>query len=255
MKNDESLKYKKEFAIHSYEVNRFGQASLCSIFNFLNEIAWEHAQVLNWGFEALKNHRLFWVLSRISVQIEKYPLWQEKIIVKTWPCGTDGMFAYREFQLENTAGEIIIRASSAWLILDLDTKRIFRLGTLRNDFPNLTEEPSIKRPERIKIQEHVNSLSFEAVHFTDIDINQHFNSVRFVERALNNIGIEFLDHHEVNYMEVNYLKEGLPDDRIAVSRVNISNKEEIISLVRESDQADLCIIKIGWKQRLPSIIE
>ncbi len=249
MSHNETLKYEKEFVVHSYEVNRFGQASLCSIFNFLNEIAWEHAQKLNWGFDALKNHHLFWVLSRISLQIEKYPKWQEKFTLHTWPRGTDGMYAYREFRGESSTGETIFRASSAWLILDLDTKRIFRLGNLRDEFPNLTDEMDIERPEKIKLQGHSSELSFEPVHFTDIDVNQHFNSVRFVERALNRIGIDFLNQHEAQQMEVNYLKEGLPEDRLAVSRTNITDSEDLITLVRESDEADLCAIRIKWRQR------
>lgn len=243
------MKYQKSIYIHSYETNRFGNSSLGSIFNFLIEIAWEHAQKLNWGFDKLKDNNLFWVLSRIYIEVEKYPKWQDELTLQTWPMGTDGVYAYREFAILNSKGETIVKASSAWLILEMESKQIFRLREYINKFPNFSDEMSCRRPMRIKISKKANGLKFQPVQYTDLDVNQHFNSVKYVERALNHFGIDFLDQHEVASIEINYAKEGLPEDSLAVSRINISEAEDLVSLVRESDMQDLCAMKICWKRK------
>lgn len=243
------IKHQKEFAIHSYETNRYGNASLSSIFNFLIEIAWEHAQVLDWGFDALKRNNYFWVLSRMYIKIEKYPRWQDKVTVKTWPTGTESIYAFREYEVINPEGEVIIRASSAWLILDLDTKRIIRPDSLSDSFQKFAQHKICRYPDRFKANGKAEDLQFSPVLFTDLDINQHFNSVKFVERALNFYGIDFLNENIVSEIEVNYLKEGMPEDSIAVSLIQISENEDMVSLVRESDQIDLCIMKITWKRK------
>lgn len=243
------MRYQKEFVVHSYETNRFGNASLSSIFNLLIEVAWEHAQKLDWGFDALKSNNYFWVLSRIYIKIEKYPRWQEKLTIDTWATGTDSIYAFREYAIKNEEGEVIIRASSAWLILDLESKRIVKPGTLTTSFQKLAQSETCRYPAKIKMPAQDKDLDFVPVVFTDLDINQHFNSVKYVERALNNFGICFLNKHEVSEIEINYLKEGLPEDSLAISSIAISENENLVSLVRETDKANLCTMKINWRAK------
>ncbi|HBL76311.1 MAG: hypothetical protein A2W90_09540 [Bacteroidetes bacterium GWF2_42_66] len=243
------MRYKKDFTIHSYETNRFGKASLSSVFNFLIEIAWEHAQKLDWGFDALRSNNLFWVLSRVFIQVEKYPEWQEKVTVETWPTGTEGIYAFREYAITNEQNEVIIRASSAWLILDQESKRIIRPDSLTDNFRNFAQSKICRYPVKIKTNGRSENLVFAPVNFTDLDVNQHFNSVKFVERALNSFEISFLSRNKVIEIEVNYLKEGLPQDSLAVSRVSVTENEDIVSLIREADGVDLCTMKISWKAR------
>ncbi len=241
------MRYRNDFIVHSYETNRFGYASLSSIFNFLIEIAWEHAQKLEWGFDALKKDNYYWVLSRVYIQIDKYPKWQDKITIETWTTGMEGIYALREFAIADADNNIIVRASSAWLILDMESKRIIRPDSLTPDFQKFAEDKKCHYPAKIKINSPNNNLIYAPVEFTDLDVNQHFNSVKYVERALNSFGIELFNQKEISEIEVNYLKEGLPGDLLAVSKVSLSEKEDVISLLREADGAVLCTMKVFWK--------
>lgn len=71
-----------------------------------------------------RNH--FWVLSRIYSEISLWPSWSDTIIIKTWPRGTDRLFALRDFEVRYPDGRTLAHATSSWLIIDLDTKRIQR---------------------------------------------------------------------------------------------------------------------------------
>jgi medium-chain acyl-[acyl-carrier-protein] hydrolase len=42
----------------------------------------------------------FWVLSRIYAVVDKWPQWEDTIIVKTWPNGTDKLFALRNYEVQ-----------------------------------------------------------------------------------------------------------------------------------------------------------
>lgn len=242
-------KYTEHLSIKSYQTNQYGQASIASIFNILIEAAWAHAQVMDWGYDSLKSINLFWVLSRMYFQIEKYPAWQDKITLDTWSSGTDGIYAYREYIVENEKGEILLKASSAWLILDLETHKIFRLSDYRATFPKRIDSKACRNPKRIKPTIHTEVLKYYPVLFSELDINQHFNSVKSVERVLDDFGIEFLNSNEPAELEVNYLKEGQDGDFIAVTRTKLSDNEYLNCLVRESDRADLCVIRIVWRPR------
>jgi len=242
-------KYQELLTIKSYQTNQYGKASIASLFNILIEAAWAHAQVMDWGYDSLKSNNLFWVLSRMLFQVEKYPAWQDQITLSTWSAGTDGMYAYREYVLENEHGEVLLRASSAWLILDMETRKIFRLSEYRETFPKLIDSKACRNPKRIKPDIHSDGINYFPVLFSELDINKHFNSVKYVERVLDDFGIDFLNNHEPAELEVNYLKEGVSGDLIAVTRTQISENEYLNCLVRESDSADLCVMRIGWRER------
>jgi len=243
-------KYQEQISIKSYHTNQYGQASISSLFNILIEAAWAHAQVMDWGYDSLKSNNLFWVLSRMYFQVEKYPAWQDRITLNTWSAGTDGMYAYREYILENDKGEVILRASSAWLILDMETRKIFRLSEFRDTFPKRIDPNACRAPKRIKPDVHPEIMNYFPVLFSELDINKHFNSVKYVERVLDDFGIDFLNNHEPAELEVNYLKEGQAGDRIAVTNTQLSESENLNCLVRESDGADLCVMRIVWRARV-----
>jgi len=241
--------FQQQLSIKSYHTNQYGQASISSLFELLIEAAWEHAQVMDWGYDNLKSNNLFWVLSRMYFQVENYPNWQDKITLNTWSAGTDGMYAYREYILENEAGDVILRASSAWLILDLETRKIYRLSEYRYTFPKRVDSRACRNPKRIKPDIHLEELNYFPVLFSELDINKHFNSVKSLDRVLDDYGIDFLNTNEPAVLEVNYLKEGQAGDSLAVTRTNISGNEYLNCLVRESDGADLCTMRIVWRER------
>jgi medium-chain acyl-[acyl-carrier-protein] hydrolase len=242
-------KYQEKIIIKSYQTNQYGKASIAALFNIMLEAAWAHAQIMDWGYDDLKSNNLFWVLSRLYLQVEKYPSWKDEITLNTWSAGTDGMYAYREFIVENQQGEIVLKASSAWLILDMDTRKIFRLSDYKATFPRVIDDNACRNPKRIKPDAHTGKLNFYPVLFCELDINKHFNSVKYVERVLDDYGIDFLNEHEPAELEVNYLKEAVAGDAIAVTRTQISENEHLNCLVREADGIDLCVMQIYWRQR------
>lgn len=242
-------KFQEKIVIKSYQTNQYGKASISALFHIMLEAAWAHAQIMDWGYDDLKNNNLFWVLSRFYLQVEKYPAWQDEITLNTWSAGTDGMYAYREYIIEDSKGEIILKGSSAWLILDMETRKIFRLSDYKATFPKRIDANACRNPKRIKPDLHSGDLNFYPVLFSDLDINKHFNSVKYVERVLDDFGIDFLNSHEPAELEVNYLKEAVAGDSIAVTRAMISEKESLNCLVRQSDAVDLCVMRMVWRER------
>lgn len=242
--------FKEKIAIKSYHTNKFGQASFTSILNILIEAAWAHAQVMDWGYDNLKSNNLIWVLSRLYLKAEKIPVWQDQIILNTWSAGTDGMYAYREYLIEDLNGNVILTASTAWLILDFESRKIFRLSEYRNTFPKSSNPVICRNPKRIKPEKHVDEIIYLPVNYSDIDVNQHFNSVKYVERIFDFYGIDFLNIYEPLEFEVNYIKEGQIGDKVGVSSFKLGDNEFLNCVVRESDGADLCAIRIVWKKRV-----
>ena len=239
----------QQLTIHSYQTDQYGKALPTALIALMLEAAWAHARVMEWGYDDLKNKHMFWVLSRMLIEVDRYPVWQEPIRLRTWSAGTDGMYAFREFLIENDRQDVLLRANSAWLILDSETRKIIRLMQYRDTFPRLTGQSVCRVPARVRMPVCNWTPEYREVQFSDLDINRHVHSVRYVERMLDAFGIDFFEHNEPASIEGNYLKEGQAGDLLAVKRCADDEGGYSSGVVRESDQADLCVMKSVWRPR------
>jgi medium-chain acyl-[acyl-carrier-protein] hydrolase len=90
-------------------------------------------------------------------------------------------------------------------------------------------------------------MKFYPVLFNEIDINQHFNTGRYLERINNNYSLDFQSNHKLTGLEVNFMREGLPDDSLAVNRQEINSNEHLCSVIRKGDGAELIKAKLMWE--------
>jgi medium-chain acyl-[acyl-carrier-protein] hydrolase len=241
------MKHINHLQTKSFFVNRFGKLSTSHMFYQMQEIAWEHADILGFGYEKLKKDQQFWVLSRLWVKINRRPEWTENFSLETWSRGTDGFYGYRDFNFVDQQGKNIIQATSSWLVLDVKSKRIMRLTDF-NNFPKYEESVFKENSGRIKPANSNEELQFTPVRFNEIDINQHFNTGRYIERIIDSYRFDFHDKHELIEFEVNFLKEGMPEDRLGVKK-ELSGNIHFCSVIRESDGAELIRARLIWWDR------
>lgn len=246
---EHKMKYTQQLKVQSYHINRFGEVSTPFLFWYMQEIAWEHAQRLGFGFEHLREDQLFWVLSRFLVKIERRPVWKESISLETWSRGTDGFFAYRDYRFLDSSGRVIISATTSWLVLDLHTRRVHRLNRMKN-FPVYQESQFGHNAGKVNSPESTGEIAFFPVLFNEIDINQHFNAGRYLERLNNSYPFEFHENNILKELEVNYVQEGMPEDNLGVKQQRLSPSEHLCSVVREKDHAELIRARLVWESKL-----
>ncbi|MBN2637330.1 MAG: hypothetical protein JXR61_13740 [Prolixibacteraceae bacterium] len=232
----------------SYFINRFGKLSTSYLFYQMQEIAWEHATILGFGYDNLQKEQQFWVLSRLLVKINRRPEWKENFTLETWSRGTDGFYGYRDFNFVDESGNPIIQATSSWLVLDLKSRHIVRLSDVEN-FPKYEESVFGENAAKVKSPKSDEELQFTPVLFNEIDINQHFNTGRYIERIINSYDFNFHEEKELVEFEINFIKEGLPTDNLAVKRQNIDEFSHLCSVVRESDGAELVRARLVWAMK------
>lgn len=243
------MKHKQHLTTKSFFINRFGKLSTSYLFYQMQDIAWEHASMLGFGYEHLKKDQQFWVLSRLLVKIERRPDWGEDFTLETWSRGTDGFFGYRDFNFVDKAGNHIIQATSSWLVLDLESRRIVRLSEF-NNFPKYEESVFGENAGKVKSPKTGEIMQFTPVRFNEIDINQHFNSGSYLERIIDSYSFEFHEKYALVEFEVNFMKEGMPSDQLAVKKQLVNENNHVCSVVRESDGAELVKVRLVWRLKV-----
>jgi medium-chain acyl-[acyl-carrier-protein] hydrolase len=197
------------------------------------------------------NH--FWVLSRIYAVINKWPVWEDTIILKTWPNGTDKLFALRNYEVSYPDGQQIAAGTSSWLILDRTTKKVQRPDSILSRFsPNLhTENSELRYASKIEPSRENGRISpLFRIKVSDIDVNLHTNNVRYLKWASDSYDLDFIMNNEPLSAEINYLAESRFDEEIMIrtSVENVNGPFYNHSIFRTNDNKELCRIRIEWEK-------
>ncbi len=176
------------FAVRSYECGPDENLTLPNVCNYLQEAACLDAEARGFSktnFEA-QGEELTWMLTRLRVVMTRYPKWEEKVKVVTFPRGFRRIVAGRDFKLVDASGETVGRATSEWVMIDLKSRKIVPIpeavleAAKGGPEPVLGEEPFTKRlayPADGKV-------AFGPARYrtarADIDMNGHINNVHYV---------------------------------------------------------------------------
>jgi len=210
-------RYEDSFSVVSYEADFLGTISLYSLFNRFQDIAGLHAASLQVGYDELRAAKLAWVLSRIKVQIHSLPRWGETVHLATWPKGIERLFAMRDFCMTNDQGEVLVAATSAWLLIDIDKGRPRRIETLPIDlqFPNALH--ALKDPlDKIQIPEGLLPVFEKPIWLSDIDTNRHVNNAQYAKWITDCFSQDQYSNRRIQSVQINYLEETIQGDTITL---------------------------------------
>jgi medium-chain acyl-[acyl-carrier-protein] hydrolase len=246
----EAFQFEKEYKIPVYDTGPDGKLCLYSLLNYLQDIASEHAELLNFGREDLLKANHFWVLSRLAVRIEAWPEWRESIIVRTWPRGTDKLFALRDYEVLYKNGRHIASGTSSWLIVDMRSKRIQRPEEHLSRFKNETSTRSSfgRNAEKIEIQDNKgNDDTLFTIKVSDLDLNLHTNNVKYIKWITDSYNLDFMMKHYPEEVEINYLAESVFGEEVMI-RTYPGKVDDTFchSVIRVNDNRELARMSIKW---------
>lgn len=239
-------KFVREYLIRSYECDCNGTLRIVALMNIFQDIADSHAEQLGIGMEHCLKHGLAWVGSNYHIKIGRMPAWHEKITVTSWPAAEKKIGAIRDFEVRDEKQNIIISASSQWVLIDFARKRPV---TLRENMPDYqvineralnTDFPKIGTPERPDVIRH-----FE-VRYDDIDVNRHVNNAVYPLWATESTENDFRLTHQPQEIEIAFKKETLYGEIIEVVS-QIDDKISIHGLTAKDDNREVARLRIVWK--------
>ncbi len=236
METNALLPWQESNKIHTYEVDFNNLVKLSSVFNYMQEAASNNANQLKFGYDDLIKEELFWVLSRAKIEIFNYLNVGNEIIIETWPKGIDKLFALRDFKILNSNDKIVGKATTAWLLLDSKTMRPVKPDLLLNKVPQHKIEPAIEEvPGKIAEPETKELITQKTISYTDIDVNQHVNNVKYVEFVLDSFTHYQYKEMKISAMQINFLSESKYGDRIRIYKGSFRKSEYYVEGINESN--------------------
>ncbi len=249
IKSDDSKRYKATFRVGLFDTDFKNNVKLTSVCNFLQEIAGMHADALHWSIVDLLKNDQSWVLLRLKIKIYKYPKWLDEVVIETWPVGIDGLFCIRDFRVYSTSGELLMIASSTWIIINFKNKRPVRPSTILS-FEDFVPD-SVFNSNLQKLQVDISNATTKEtqVQYSDLDLNQHVNNVKYVKWILDSCDLDFIKDHIIDSIEINFLKEAKYNDSIVVHRGDCLNNTQHFEVRNKNANTIHCNAIIEWKNK------
>ena len=240
----------REFTVSSYDLNPKGQAKLTTMANYFQEMAYHHANQLGFGYEDMNERKIMWVLSRMRIRMNHYPVWDDQVSVETWHRGMNRLFGLRDFRVKDLDGRVLGVASSAWLILDSETRRPVRQvsGVLNQNLG--TDSVFEEKLDKIPAPEQIEELTHRKVQFSDLDIVGHVNNVKYMEWCIDTLMADGSFNKEIRELEINFMHEALLGDTISISgtmpEASAIGNSSIFIAKREGDDQEIIRAQLVW---------
>ncbi|TVU23702.1 hypothetical protein EJB05_26081 [Eragrostis curvula] len=222
----DGLVFRQNFLIRSYEIGADRTASIETLMNHLQETALNHvktAGLLGDGFGAtpeMSKRNLIWVVSKIQLAVEQYPSWGDMVQVDTWVAASGKNGMRRDWHVRDyNSGRTILRATSIWVMMNKKTRRLSKMpeevraeiGPYFNSRSAITDEQSEKLAKPGNKIDGGSTKQFIRKGLTprwsDLDVNQHVNNVKYIGWILESAPISILEKHELASMTLDYRKE------------------------------------------------
>lgn len=209
------------FAVEPFHVDFTGRLFLGVLGNHLLNAAGHHSHNRGWGIDQLNKNHYTWVLSRLSIELTQMPEQYEHVEVETWVESVMKLFTERNFLIRNADdGRIYGYARSIWAMIDLETRHPADLialhdGDILRYVLTADEKPCpIAKFGRIKQLMGADPVVI-ATHYSDVDINGHINSIKYIEHILDLFPREQYEKHRIRRFDIAYKTESYLGDDLA----------------------------------------
>ncbi|MEM6963448.1 MAG: acyl-ACP thioesterase domain-containing protein [Bacteroidota bacterium] len=235
MKNH-SLIHTEQGSVKGYDVDLFQRATIPAMVFKMHESAMQQVMQLGVSAKELVTQNLGWVLVQQYFEFFRQPQLGEKITIQTYPTGKARVFTYRDFQTTDERGAVLARASSSWLLMDIQARKMVMRypenidAMLREteDFEKLPRPPAMKF--KIKNPDYQSTYR---VGFHDLDFNAHLSNFFYFRWMLDTLPNKFLKENQLKTLNMRFKEECYMDDEVKVLIQKVDEKKMLHVMMKQ----------------------
>lgn len=223
------MKYNTQLKLYNSYFDYNDRLSTKAILNIFQDVASYHAEEIDVGYEKMLKRNLYWVLSRIKLDIIKMPLLNQDVIVETWPREKGKIDFDRELKITDLNGEILVLGISKWCVIDSVKRSLQRTDTVNYNGECYEEKNYPERFTKIELPQTEFEEKFShVVSFSDLDHNKHMNNTNYA-----NLVVSAVENKKYNHFEINFINECVLNDVIIVSVCKNESGEYVVGKVQD----------------------
>lgn len=216
--------WREKFQVRSFDIGLNAMTRMSSLCGYLQEVAGRHANHLGVGHHFMQQSGKVWVLSRLFIRINELPAWGQEFFVETWPLGTERIFYRRDYQIDD-GSTILLRATSYWILLDLNTRKPSFVPLDETVIKHNQGRQSMPMPSESFREVVSGDCQLYQVKYSDLDQNRHVNNARYVEWIFNVLDQDLLEKSAPAYFAIEYKHEAKAGDVVELRTSRVDEKK------------------------------
>lgn len=197
------------------DVNMLRELRTSVFLRAVQEASIAHTEALGAGRDKTLDKGALWIIVRLKAQINRMPEYDEKVVIRSWPGATMHVLFPRYYELLSENGEVLVRASALWMLMDERTRKMAFPEKYGVRLPAVRTGSELPLPTGVADGE-AESTFLHPVRFSDVDINGHMNNARYVDAVEDALGTKFLLAHRLTSFEIEYKSEVKPGRRLYI---------------------------------------
>lgn len=221
------LKYTEEHTIACYDTDAAWRLKPASFMNLAQEAAGRHAVYLGFGYDDLIASNTAWILSRVHVEFTDTPKWRDRVTLTTWHKGLSRLFFLRDFILTDDSGNPKVKATTSWLVMNLETRRLVRDPKLMEEGTTCAENVIETPADKVQMPKDVEAefVSDHKVAYSDVDTNGHANNAMYMQWAMDAVDYRTASSLAVKSFTVNFNHEIKPMETVSLYRASVKAED------------------------------
>ena len=238
---------------HNYEVvvkdlGKGNKVTNKAFLGYMEEIASLHSSTVGYGVDDVERNGVAWILMDWKLKVIDRPKYKEMLNIKTWARESNKLYSYRDFEVYDEKGNLVAVASSKWVLIDINKRRIIKIDeeliekynpeTGKQVFDEIDIE-KVKEPE-----DYASNIEY-IVKKSDIDVNKHMHNLNYLDLAYEALPNDIYENvNRLNNVRITYKKEIKLGDTVKCSYTNENNKH-IITIKDKDDKIIHSIIELN----------
>ena len=191
------------------------------------EAANSHAAILGFGYDDLIQSKTAWILSRVNIHFIKAPLWRDEVTLTTWHKGLERLFFIRDFIMTDKDGVECVKATSSWLVLNLETRRLVRDPELMDEGTTCSENALEASAGKVQMPKDVEPemVMEHTVAYSDVDLLGHTNNAMYMHWAMDALDYDLASSAPLRELTINFNKETKAGETVRIFRAQVEKED------------------------------
>lgn len=225
--------------------------------NHLLNAADFHSNDRGYGMSYLNPNRKTWVLSRLAIEMKEMPMSYDRFAVETWVDNVMKFFTSRNFAISGSNDKVYGYGKSVWAMIDTDSRQPVDILQVRDglikEYVETDKNCPIEKSSRVKISDAAQLTKTIDTNYSDVDVNGHINSIKYIEHVLDTFDIEWHKQYRTKRFEIAYVAESYCGDRLNFYREEIAPLDYCIRITKTGQESEketeVCRSKVQFSIR------
>ncbi len=201
--------FQTQYRVMYHDADSTGHLSIPALGNYVLDTAGLHATALGISMQQLAAQGMTWVMSGLRFRIHRLPEINSAIDLCTQISAYTRLSSQRDFYV-SCGGNPVADISTEWLIINTKTRRPVFLTDVFPAIEGLVGgNPALQKYAHLRTSPDAAraGITKKTVEYSDIDINSHLYSIRYLSMALDTICQSPAQGRRISGINANFISE------------------------------------------------